>query len=138
MSPDWAGVLILIPTQPTAATIGNGVPDKGGSTSKIWAESLLNLTQNPDLETRMPHPTAAASSSGPSPPEDLIINLCCADGDVVLPVRRLLLHLREEQLQGPLINAWVLGGSLMAEGKAQWPHRRSHNIGHPVPSGTLT
>lgn len=71
------------------------------------------------------------------PPEDLIVNLSRADGDVVLPVRRLLLHLREEQLQGPLINAWVLGGPLMAEGKAQWPYRCSHSICHPMPPGTL-
>ena len=55
-------------------------------------------------------------SEGPSPeghsPEDLIVDLCGTDGDGVLPVGRFLLHLREEQPQGPLVDAWVLRGPL--------------------------
>lgn len=50
-------------------------------------------------------------------PEDLVVDLGCTDSDVVLPVRCLLLHLREEQLQRPLVDAWVVRGSLGVEGK---------------------
>lgn len=46
-------------------------------------------------------------------PECLVVDLGHADADGVVPVGRLAPHLGEEQLQGPLVDAWVCRGSLV-------------------------
>jgi hypothetical protein len=67
--------------------------------------------------TSLPTPRVQLPSES-GPPEDLVVDLSGTDGHGVLPVRRLFLHLREEQLQGPLVDARVLRCPLKVERKA--------------------
>ena len=101
--PRWAQTaLLLLP-----ASVGEG---PGTSESPGLSQDIQLPPEGLPLEGLPPE--------GPSP-EDLVVDLGRADGDGVLPVRRLLLHLGEEQLQGPLVDAWVLKGPLRAESRFQ-------------------
>lgn len=40
-------------------------------------------------------------------PECLVVDLSSADSDGIIPVGRFAPHLREEELQGPLVDPWV-------------------------------
>lgn len=70
------------------------------------------------FHSHLRRPPDSPSPEGPSP-EGLIVDLRGTDGDGVFPVGCFLLHLREEQPQGPLVDAWVLRGPLRVKLRSQ-------------------